>query len=515
MISGGDRASGLRHPARLAAALAVATAIFLIDTFTTLESAVAVLYVVVLLIADDGIDRRPVLASCAVSAALAVLSFWLIHAVDEEAGALLRLAISLSAVGMATALIIRNQKLRASTREVDLRYRTIFDTLAVAIWEHDFTELAREIAVLKASGVDDIRSFLHANPDFVIRMRRTVMLGNANETARTLLRVPAGQPFFTRLTDILPDDDDSFLEGIVKLSENARLFEAETRLRTWSGDYIDVFVALSFPSGMGLDRICASVTDITERKRIQSTLDRTRSELDHAIRVATVGEMSSSIAHEVSQPLTAIHTYAEAARRWLARTPPNVSEAQSAIRQAVREAANAGAVVGKVRQLVNRAPAEMVSIPIDEVISTAAQLAGRQFGSATISLRLGAGDARIRGDAVLIQQLIANMISNSVEAALGCGRKGVWVTIATRIVDDALHLRVFDDGPGLADEDLQRAFAPFFTTREDGVGLGLTICRSIVETHGGSISLIANDPGARIDISLPLAPRELARDQRR
>lgn len=489
---------------RLLASILVAICIFAIDTFTSLQSAVAVLYLVVLVIADDGVCRRPIMSFFGLSALLAIASFALNHGGGSEPGALLRLLFSLGTIAVTTGLILRNRKVQNAARENDLRYRTIFDTLAVAIWEHDFRAVQQDIARLRASGVEDLRGWFHDHPEAVAAMRALVPIANANRSAFGLLQVPPGEPFFPRLSDILPQDDDSFLEGLLVLDAGGQLFETETRLRGWNGEMVDVFVALTFPPGAGLRCISASVTDVTERKRVQALLERTRQELDAAIRSATIGELSASIAHDVSQPLTAIRTYTEAARRWLERVPPNVSEALGAMRQATREAQHAGEVVHRVRHLTSRVPPEMVDLRIDSVIATAIELAGRQSRAVPILFAGRQEVFHVRGDRILLQQLFLNLLGNAIEACENT--RDARITIATLRQGAMLSITVADTCSGLCQDVAQRAFDAFFSTREGGLGLGLTMCRSIVETHGGSIALDArtDGPGAVVTILLPL-----------
>jgi hypothetical protein len=198
---------------RLLASILVTACIFAVDTLTSLQSAVAVLYLLVLVIADDGTCRRPIISFFGLCALLTVLSFELNHGTRSEPGAILRLLFSLGALVATTGLILRNRKVQNEARDNDLRYRTIFDTLAVAIWEHDFRALQQEVARLRASGIQDLRGWLRDHPDEVAAMRRMVPIANANRSAFAMLQVPDGQPFFSRLCDILPDDDESFLEG--------------------------------------------------------------------------------------------------------------------------------------------------------------------------------------------------------------------------------------------------------------------------------------------------------------
>jgi two-component system, LuxR family, sensor kinase FixL len=486
---------------RWLASCLVAVLIFAIDTFTPWQSAVAVLYILVLIIADDGASRRPLLGFGAICAVLALASFMLTHALGNETGSVLRLLFSLAILGLSLVLILRNRRMQVAIREQDLRYRTIFDTLAVAIWEHDFRALQQELARMRAAGIIDLRAHFGAHPDIVPRLRALVPIANANSSAFRLLDVPEGAPFFTHLAQILPEDDESFVEGMIVLANGGRLFEAEMRLCNWHGQEVDVFIALTFPPGAGLGCISGSVTDVTERKRVQAALDRTRSELDRALRAATVGEMSASIAHEVSQPLTAVRTCLEAARRWLDRPGPDVGEALGAIGQAAREAEKAGEVVNRVRRLVGRVAPELAPLDLDRLIEATVALAQRQFGQAHLTLIPGGRGARVAGDRLLLQQLLINLIGNAVEAGGGGP-----VLVQTRADEAMITIAVADQGPGMAGAVLERAFEPFYSTRPGAIGLGLTICRSIVEAHRGTIVMAAPQGGGTlVTVTLPRA----------
>ncbi|WP_343615366.1 ATP-binding protein [Novosphingobium sp.] len=482
----------------------IAALIFAVDTFTPWQSAVAVLYILVPVVADDGVGYRRILSFGMAGAILSISSFLLTHAMNGEAGSELRLLFSLAILGVTISLLLRNRGMQQAFQDQDVRYRTIFDTLAVAIWEHDFRVLQQELARLRLAGVLDLREHFHRHPEVVTRLRGLVPIANANCSAFKLLQVPEGEPFFTRLSQILPEGDESFIEGMIVLDGGGGIFETEARLRNWHGEPVDVFVALTFPRGAGLGRISGSVTDMTERKRLQDDIERTRSELDRAFRAATVGQMSASIAHEVSQPVTAVRTSMEAARRWLDRPEPEIGEALAAIGQAARDAENAGEVVNRVRQLVSRAMPEQLPLEIDALVEAIAGPAGRQFPRAHLLVHPGAGDAQVAGDRILLQQLLVNLIGNAVEACVESGNEAR-IVIETAATEMECSIVVNDLGRGMAGETAMRAFEPFFTTRPGALGLGLTICRSIVEAHHGTIAFAGagHDVGTRVVVVLP------------
>jgi two-component system sensor kinase FixL len=499
----GDKAGRVR----LMIAGVAAACIFIVDTFTTLQSAVAVLYVLVLVIADDGVTRTPVVRHAGVCALLAVLGFAINHGPAETGGPLLRLVISLAAIAVTSALIVRNRRVQLAARANDLRYRNIFDTIAVSIWEHDFTEVKRGIDAVRASGVVDLRSYLEEHPEFVIAMRRAVRIADVNDAALRLLKVPTKAQFFSHLADFLPEEDGSFVDGILAIDEGRAVFETETQFRAMTGEYVDVFVNLSFPpNGAGLDRVCGSIMDVTDRRRVQEALERTRSELDQAIRAATVGELSASIAHEVSQPILAVRAYVDAARRWLTRNPPDAGEALTAIHEAARAAGDAGEVVDRVRRLIGRSAPECRPLDIDSVVRRALELAQRQLNGTTLEVDLVARGRTVAGDAMLLQQVFLNVFNNSLQAMDGAGVADRRMHVGSRVEDGRAIVTISDSGPGISDEIVARAFNPLANTGEGGIGIGLAMCRSIVMAHGGTMDIGRSAPlkGALVEIGLPL-----------
>ncbi len=487
----------------------LAMGIFVADTFTMLQGAVAVLYVLVLVISDDGFEVRSVKMAAAACSLLATLSFFIDHGQAAEVDPILRLLISLGAIGITAALLVRNREIQFAARAADLRYRTIFNTLAIAIWEHDFRDVKQAIDDLRTSGVSDLRGYLTEHPEFVIHLRQLVRITDANDTALRLLQVPSKQHFFTHLADFLPEHDDSFFDCILAIDEGRELFETETQVRTTKGDYVDIMVALSFPpDGAGLDRICGSILDVTERKRVQAMLNRTRTELDHATRAASIGELSASIAHEVSQPLSAVRTFTEAARRWLTRNPPDIPEALAAIDQAARSALGAGDVVDRVRRLIGRSVPNRSLLDIDEVVRSAARLVQPQLGDTTLDLGLAAADHHVFGDPILLQQLFLALFANSLQAMDRAASAARRLTVTTRYDGSVVTVTVSDSGPGFSEAAAGHAFRAFPEDAHEAVGMGLAMCRSIIEAHEGAIRILPErEAGAAIVIELPATSR--------
>jgi len=231
-------------------------------------------------------------------------------------------------------------------------------------------------------------------------------------------------------------------------------------------------------------------------------------ELAHANRVATTGQLTASIAHEVNQPIAAAVTNAQAALRWLDARPPDLDEVRQALARIVRDAHRAGDVIGRIRDLIKKAPPRTNSVDMNEAVRDVIELIRGEAVKNGVSLQmeLGKGLPLIKGDRVQLQQVVLNLIINAVQAvgAVADGAREVLITTAQADPNGVL-VAVKDSGPGLAPASLERLFEAFYTTKPGGLGMGLSICRSIIEAHEGRVWVTANLPqGAVFQFTLPL-----------
>ena len=235
---------------------------------------------------------------------------------------------------------------------------------------------------------------------------------------------------------------------------------------------------------------------ITERKRAEEALRDMQMQLAHANRVATMGQLSASITHEVNQPITAAVTYALAARRWLSAEPPNFREVDDALSLIVKEGNRAGEVVGRIRALIKKVPARKDAVAINDAILEVIALTRTEAANNSVSVRtqLAEGLPRVQGDRVQLQQVLLNLIINAIEAMRDVGEEERELLISTRNEPDGVSVEVRDSGPGFAPAALERVFEAFYTTKPGGLGLGLSICRSIIEAHNGRLWASANLP---------------------
>ncbi|MEA3106206.1 MAG: hypothetical protein QOI88_811 [Gammaproteobacteria bacterium] len=260
--------------------------------------------------------------------------------------------------------------------------------------------------------------------------------------------------------------------------------------------------------GDGQDEGVAFVLDLTERKHVEGVLRDAQTNLAHVMRITTLGELTASISHEVSQPLAAIVNAAAACQRWLGGSTPNLDEARSAVEWITKEANRASEVIRRVRALANKTDIEKVPLDVNDLVREAIALVQRELTSHLVSLRMEFAPAlpMIPGDRVQLQQVIINLVMNGIEAMQSVTDRPRELMI--RSGRDETHrvlVSVTDCGVGISADNADRLFNAFFTTKPSGMGMGLSICRSIMEAHGGRLWATANIPrGATLQFTLPV-----------
>jgi PAS domain S-box-containing protein len=302
-----------------------------------------------------------------------------------------------------------------------------------------------------------------------------------------------------------PDDRDRVQQTIDRAAQERKDLEFEHRLLMPDGSvrYVNAIGhPVPGPSG-DLVEFVGTVMDVTERRRAEEE----RQALAHANRVTTVGQLTASIAHEVNQPIAAVVTNAHAALRWLNMQPSDPEEVRQALDRIVKAGRRAGDVISRMRALVRKAPPRNDPLDINEVIREVIALTRSELDRTGTELqtRLADGLPLVPGDRIQLQQVMVNLILNAVEAMSGSDEGSRELLISTE-EDGAngVRIAVRDWGPGLKPESLDRLFDAFYTTKPDGMGMGLSICRSIIEAHGGRVWATANVPqGAVFQFTLP------------
>jgi PAS domain S-box-containing protein len=262
----------------------------------------------------------------------------------------------------------------------------------------------------------------------------------------------------------------------------------------------------------------AFVLDLSERKKAEAEAREseqryreTQMELAHANRAATLGQLTASITHEVKQPIAATQINASAALRWLDARPPNQEEARLALEHIIDDSKRVEHIIGRIRELFKKTLPRKDTFDINDAISEVIALTHGEAAkhSVSVSTTLGEGSLNVVGDRVQIQQVILNLMINAIESmsATSGSPRHLLIRTADDLSSD-VSIAVEDSGPGLPTHDIERIFDPFYTTKAGGLGMGLSICRSIVEAHGGCLLAVPNMPcGARFQFTIPARPR--------
>jgi signal transduction histidine kinase len=285
----------------------------------------------------------------------------------------------------------------------------------------------------------------------------------------------------------------------------------EYRLRMPDGRIKTVHVvARAFRNESGDIEFSGAVMDVTAMRLAELELHRIGTDLAHATRVSILGELTASIAHEVNQPLGAVMCNAAACLDWLNRDPPNMNEAHAALDRIVRDGARANEIVRRIRALAKKADTKMAPLVLNEILSEALTFVQHELLGSRVTLRTEYGSALpvIFADKVQLQQVILNLVLNGIEAMETVSdRSRVLVIRSGQNEAQQVEVTVADCGVGFSAGSADRLFNTFFTTKSGGLGMGLSICRSIIELHGGRIWAESNVPhGAIIQFTVALNP---------
>jgi PAS domain S-box-containing protein len=351
----------------------------------------------------------------------------------------------------------------------------------------------------------------------------------SQETFRILEYDPATQPTLELVLHRTHPEDREIVRRVLERASAASIdFDFEHRLLMPNGSvkYLRV-VGRPSKSEAGHLEFMGAVTDITERKLAEEALQKAQAELMHVTRVTTLGVLTASIAHEINQPLAAVVNNANAVLRWLSGDSPELGQAIEAIRRIIRDGNRAGDVISRMRSLFKKAPRTKERFDINEAIEEVVGLTQNeaQRNRLSIQTRLANDVPMISGDRVQLQQVILNLLVNAVEAMSGTRQSQREIFVSSQKVGDSsgelteknaehrdpaevesnqVLIAVRDSGPGLDPTTLEHLFDPFYTTKPQGLGMGLAISRSIIEAHRGRLWAVSNDgPGATFQITLP------------
>ena len=451
-------------------AVLIAVAIFVIDTFTPLGIAVAVLYMVVVLMAGRFFQPPGTLVVGFACLVLTTLSYLLQHG-EAYGPEFVRFLVSLSAISITTFLALRIHSTGARLRE----QASLLDITHDAMFVRDFSETI---------------TFWNRGAEQLYGWPREEAVGKiSHDLLRTVFPLP--------------------LQDIKEALINDDRWEGELVHTRRDGVQVTVASRWSVQRDAGRPiAILETNNDVTERKIAEAKAQQAQADLARVSRVTMLGELTASIAHEVSQPLAAAVTNAETSLRWLGRNPPELAEARLAIEHIVRDAHRASDVIQRVRNLAINLDPERVPLDVNGAIDETLRLLQNELQRRRASLRLELAPKlpRVLGDRVQLQQVVINLVMNGVEAMAKVDDRPRELRISSRQHDsDQLLVAVQDVGVGINAAQADRLFLAFVTSKQGGMGMGLPICKSIIEAHEGKLWASSNDGhGATFQFTLPI-----------
>jgi PAS domain S-box-containing protein len=577
---------------------AIAIGIFILDTITPADSAVAVLYVAVVLLSARFLQKRGVVLASLGLMALTVLSYLLSEHDKSPSIAVSTCLLSLAVIGVTAFLAVQSQSREMVLREqaglLDLTHDTVFvrdmndvmtywnrgaeelygwkkaeavgkishqlmQTIFPMPLEEITAELLRtrrwegELVHTKKDGTQAVVAsrwslqrdawgrpvaILETNNDITLRKQAEDALRRSEaylaEAQRLSLtgsfgwKVSSGALFWSEesfrifgydrtttpslelvIQRTHPTDVARVRQLIDRVSRDGKDWQLEHQLLLPDGSIKSLqVVARAVTDESGRVEFVGAIMDVSAAKRAEQKLRHAQEELAHMSRVTTLGELTASIAHEVNQPLAAVVTNAEAAMRWLGAEPPKLDKAREVLGEIVKDGVRASDVIHRIRAITKKAPTRMARVDVNEAVLDVITLTRSELLRQGVSLQtqLATGLPLIEGDRIQLQQVILNLTLNAVEAMSSVeeGARGMRISTG-REASNGVLVSVRDFGPGLDSQSADRLFEAFYTTKPDGMGMGLPICRSIIEAHGGRLWATANEPrGAVFQFTLPV-----------
>jgi signal transduction histidine kinase len=408
------------------------------------------------------------------------------------------------ALKLDVAMRIRNED---ALREAEQRYRELFHNMPMALM------LMRGnfdiFPALHKAGVTDLNAYFDAHPDVLRRLMSAITVDEVNARSVELFRArdaaqlvgPAGR-LWTESPGTLRRAFESRYHGEAR-------FDEEMKVVALDGRVIDVLCTLSRPQPIGSHTpTLLGMIDITDRVRVRDKLQQLETDLAHAGRISLLGELMASIAHEINQPLGAVAASAQAMQNWLNRPEPPLDEVRELTALTLASARRASDIIVRTRAMAAKSKPRRELIRLDEVVDEALLLLSHEIQARGVEVwhRPAIFAPRIMADRTQLQQVVVNLTVNAMQALASHGvRHGKVVLTIAVTATGQVSCTIEDNGPGIREDNLTLLFNRFFTTSEGGMGLGLAICRTIIEAHGGRIEADNESTlgGARFTFALP------------
>lgn len=455
--------------------LVITLGIFVIDTLSSLHLAIAALYIVVLLVAATVFPNKIIIRlsiGCIILTATAFIVSYAFTENPHKSSSLARCLVSILAIVATTSIIIKSQA--------------------------------------KALGLADQIRILEQTHDAIIVRDMDYRITHWNQGASNLFGWSYEEAVGNKCHELLSTAPKATLVQTARELITHGRWEGDEVYRHRDGSSVYVTTRWSLQrNGKGQPKaIISASNDTTAVKLAEEALGQAQAQLAHVMRVTMLGELVASIAHEINQPLAAIAAHGGASLRWLDRRPPNIQEVSAALREITRDAERASEVIRRIRALSSKGDAVHTTLNLRSVIEEALSLVEREIVGKKITLvrSLTNDSLFINGDKVQLQQVIINLVINAAQAINNEKQELRIITVSSnRVGTKSAVVAISDTGPGLAEEYLPLVFDAFFTTKREGMGLGLSICKSIVESHGGVIYAKNNKAqGAELKFLLPL-----------
>jgi PAS domain S-box-containing protein len=397
------------------------------------------------------------------------------------------------------------KRARAEQEASERRYRDLFHFVPLPLMRLENQDTIEIFAQARAAGVVDFAEYVK-EVGLMDRLLESVTIKEVNAAAVTTLRGRSADEFDGSVARYWTESPEVYRQVVAARYAGKSAFQSLIKLRAHDGTILDALFYVAFAPITGQQNTTlVGLIDVTDRVKAQEMLARVQAEVAHAARVSVLGELTASIAHEVSQPLTAIETATEASLLWLAHTPPNIEEVRELSLRTAAEAQRAAGIIHRIRSMAIRAAPVHEVVDVNLIIDEALLFLQHELqrNGVLTTLLLSPDLPGVSGDRVQLQQVVVNLGLNAIQAMAAAGNGERVLTIATSALDDGrIGLEVKDTGPGLDADALNRIFDSFYTTKENGMGIGLPICRSIIEAHGGTISAVqrSDRTGARFAI---------------
>ena len=407
--------------------------------------------------------------------------------------------------------ITEEKRAKEALKQSERKYRTLVKSMPIALVQIEVGELLAAFTKLRNDGIEDLEAYIDAHPEFLEHAMQVIRVQEGNDLTCELFGARDSTELSGPVDRFFKVRPDTLKRSLAARYAGSERFMEETQLSTLDGRVLDLLYTSAFSPE--LSEFCVGLVgmiDIGDRLNAERQLQQMQTEFAHAARVATLGELAASIAHEVNQPLTAISVNGEASLRWLDREPPEVDEVRDLAARIVADAHRAADIIARIRNMAAQTDPERDPVDLGEVVEETIKFVHRELQThgIKVNLRMGQTLSPVLGDRTQLQQVVLNLVMNAMHAMHDQSPDRRVLTI--RLAEDGNRVRVDieDTGPGIPDPDKPRLFNAFFTTKADGLGLGLPICRSIIDQHGGEIACEHLATGTRFTFGVPTATQQ-------